>query len=99
MGDLYSILGVAPDASTDEIRGRYRFLAQAFHPDKFLSVDQKQQAEEEFKKINTSHQTVWLGRRLIGGQNRVNLFLRQNQLLGDAHADQPTVSYLDATNL
>jgi hypothetical protein len=36
---------------------------------------------------------------LIGEQNRVNLFLRQNDLLGDAYADQPTVSYLDARNL
>jgi hypothetical protein len=48
---------------------------------------------------NTSHQTVLRKRRLIGEQNRVNLFLRQNELLGDANADQPTVSYLDARNL
>jgi curved DNA-binding protein CbpA len=58
LDDLYSILGVAPDASANEIRGRYRFLAQAFHPDKFSSVEQKQQVEEEFKIINNAYQIL-----------------------------------------
>lgn len=31
--DPYQVLGVAPDASTDEIHGAYRDLARRLHPD------------------------------------------------------------------
>lgn len=34
MENLYNILGVAPNASTDEIKKRYRSLAMRFHPDR-----------------------------------------------------------------
>ena len=34
MENLYNILGVAPNASTDEIKKRYRALAMRFHPDR-----------------------------------------------------------------
>ena len=34
MENLYNILGVAPNASTDEIKKRYRSLAMRYHPDR-----------------------------------------------------------------
>lgn len=34
MENLYNTLGVAPNASTDEIKKRYRSLAMRFHPDR-----------------------------------------------------------------
>ena len=34
MENLYNILGVAPNASTDEIKKRYRLLAMRYHPDR-----------------------------------------------------------------
>jgi molecular chaperone DnaJ len=34
MENLYNILGVAPTATTDEIKKAYRSLAMRFHPDR-----------------------------------------------------------------
>jgi MinD-like ATPase involved in chromosome partitioning or flagellar assembly len=58
MDDLYLILGVKSDAKPEVIQERFRFLAQAFHPDKYSSPKQKQLAEEEFKKINYAYQIL-----------------------------------------
>jgi len=54
--DHYQLLGVSPDASYEEIRRRFRFLAFAFHPDRFGSPAHKEVAEETFKKINEAYQ-------------------------------------------
>ncbi len=58
MEDYYQILGVEPGAKPEAIQERFRFLAQAFHPDKYSSAKQKQLAEEEFKKINNAYQIL-----------------------------------------
>ena len=58
MEDYYQVLGVEPQAKPDAIQERFRFLAQAFHPDKYSSPKQKQFAEEEFKKINNAYQIL-----------------------------------------
>jgi uncharacterized protein YjbI with pentapeptide repeats len=58
MEDFYQVLGVEPDAMPEAIQERFRFLAQAFHPDKYSSAKQKQLAEEEFKKINNAYQIL-----------------------------------------
>lgn len=55
MADYYDILEVAPDANVDEIKAQYRFLVQAWHPDKFASLDSKNRAEERLKKINAAY--------------------------------------------
>jgi molecular chaperone DnaJ len=34
MENLYDILGVAPNATSDEIKKRYRALAMRYHPDR-----------------------------------------------------------------
>ncbi len=58
MDDLYLVLGIDPDEKPDAIQERFRFLAQAYHPDKFSSQKQKELAEEEFKKINYAYQIL-----------------------------------------
>lgn len=58
MDDYYLVLGVEPNAKPEAIQERFRFLAQAFHPDKYSSLKQKQLAEEEFKKINNAYQIL-----------------------------------------
>jgi DnaJ-domain-containing protein 1/TM2 domain-containing membrane protein YozV len=58
MDNYYQILGVSTHASTEEIKERFRFLAQAYHPDKFANAEHKTQAEEQFKKINGAYQIL-----------------------------------------
>lgn len=52
--DYYSILGVARDASADDIKKAYRRLARQFHPDK--NKDPK--AEERFKTIGEAYEVL-----------------------------------------
>ena len=45
--DPYDVLGVAPDASAEEIKSVYRQLARTFHPD----VNADPRAVEHFREI------------------------------------------------
>lgn len=56
--DFYSILGVAPNATAQEIKSRYRFLCHAYHPDKFSNDVHRHTAEEEFKRINEAYRVL-----------------------------------------
>ena len=58
MDDFYATLGVSPNAPLAEIKDRYRFLAHAYHPDKFSTDAHKRDAGEAFKKINEAFQTL-----------------------------------------
>lgn len=53
----YKTLGVAENASPEEIKSAYRKLALKFHPDRWVNAteEERKKAEEEFKKINEAH--------------------------------------------
>src|SRR6266498_1816029 len=53
--DLYAVLGVSKDASTDEIKKAYRKLARKYHPD--LNPNNKQ-SEEKFKEIQEAYEVL-----------------------------------------
>jgi curved DNA-binding protein CbpA len=48
--DFYAVLGVGRGATTPEIRGRFRELAKAHHPDRFRGVE-KLRAQRDFQEI------------------------------------------------
>jgi curved DNA-binding protein CbpA len=57
--DYYQILGVPPDATAEQIRQAYRYLAYAFHPDRFpQSHEARKRAEEDFKRINEAYEVL-----------------------------------------
>ena len=51
MADYYAVLGVARDASEDDVKKAYRKLAMQYHPDRNNGA---KDAEEKFKEINES---------------------------------------------
>ncbi len=53
--DYYKILGVARDASADDIKKAFRKLARTHHPD--VAKDKKA-AEEKFKEINEAYEVL-----------------------------------------
>ncbi len=58
MADYYQILEITPDASPEAIKEQYRFLVQAWHPDKFPNPAQKLKAEEKIKEINAAYEIL-----------------------------------------
>ena len=58
MKDYYQVLGVPRGASADDIRRRYRFLVQAYHPDKFPDPGNKDEAEAEFKGVQEAYRVL-----------------------------------------
>ena len=53
MKDYYKTLGVAEDASDEDIRKAFRKLAFQYHPDK--NIGHEKEAEEKFKDINEAY--------------------------------------------
>jgi curved DNA-binding protein CbpA len=56
--DLYRILGVPSNVSPDKIKEQFRFLVQAFHPDKHSSPAHKARAEEMLRKITEAYRVL-----------------------------------------
>ena len=60
MQDPYSVLGISPSATEDEIKKAYRALAKKYHPD----VNQgSAEAERRMKEVNEAYSTIMKMRR------------------------------------
>ena len=58
MTDPYKVLGVAPDASDDEIKKAYRALARKYHPDKYRDSDLADLASEKMNEVNAAYEEI-----------------------------------------
>ena len=55
--DFYEVLGVAKNASEEEIKKAYRKLAMKFHPDRHQGDDAKE-AEGKFKEVKEAYEML-----------------------------------------
>lgn len=69
MRDPYSVLGVSPSATDDEIKKAYRELAKRYHPD--VNADNLA-ADEKMKEINEAYDTVMKMRENGGSYRAAN---------------------------
>ncbi|MBE5869494.1 MAG: J domain-containing protein [Lachnospiraceae bacterium] len=58
MSDPYQTLGVARNATDEEIKKAYRALSRKYHPDANVNNPNKEQAEEKFKEIQRAYQDI-----------------------------------------
>jgi hypothetical protein len=58
MNDPYSVLGVKPSATDDEVKQAYRKLARKYHPDNYQDNPLADLAEEKMKEINEAYDQI-----------------------------------------
>lgn len=99
MEDPYRILGVAHDASEDEIKKAYRVLAKKYHPD----VNKDPGAEDRFIQIQNAYQSIMDARKRGDSSNfwqNAGGFQGYGQSYGSNSAQgndyQAVVNYLNA---
>lgn len=67
MTDPYSVLGVSPDATDDQVKSAYRELAKKYHPDNYANNPLADLAAEKMKEINEAYDEVT--KRRAGGSS------------------------------
>lgn len=58
MNDPYSVLGIDPSVSDEEVKRAYRDLARKYHPDNYQNNPLADLAEEKMKEINEAYDTI-----------------------------------------
>ena len=66
MSDPYSVLGVSPSASDEEVKKAYRDLARKYHPDNYHDNPLADLASEKMKEINEAYDAITRGREAGG---------------------------------
>lgn len=70
----YQVLGIAPDATQQEVKQAYRRLAMKFHPD---HNPEKPEAEERFKQIQQAY-GILTGRKKPGRNSPAGFYRRRH---------------------
>lgn len=66
MNDPYSVLGVSPSASDDDVKKAYRELARKYHPDNYHDNPLADLASEKMKEINEAYDAITRSREAGG---------------------------------
>lgn len=56
--DHYLALGIAPDASGDEVHDAWRFAIQVYHPDRFTDPGLRDRADQMTRRVNAAWQVL-----------------------------------------
>ena len=101
INDPYSVLGISPSATNDEVKRAYRDLSRKYHPDSYAGNPLSGLAEEKFKEVQEAYNQIMQERE--GGQSYGGASYRQTQ---DTSPEMATVyshinahRYQDALNL
>lgn len=71
MTDPYSVLGITPNASDDEVKRAYREMARKYHPDNYQDNPLADLAEEKMKEVNEAYDQI-KSQRAGGGYQSQN---------------------------
>lgn len=88
--NLFSILNVLSDASTEDIRSAYKKLVKEVHPDRFSNQAEKVRAEEAFKRLGVAFNTL---RDPLQRKDYERLIQRD---FGSSYASRPTAAPANA---
>ncbi len=91
MRDPYTVLGVSPNASDQEVKRAYRELARKYHPDNYVDNPLADLAEEKMKEINEAYEAIQKQRSGGGGyQQQSSGGYRQQQQYSSSSSSNPT---------
>lgn len=91
MRDPYTVLGVSPNASDQEVKRAYRELARKYHPDNYVDNPLADLAEEKMKEINEAYEAIQKQRSGGGGyQQQSSGGYRQQQQHSSSSSSNPT---------
>lgn len=79
MNDPYSVLGVSPTASDDEVKKAYRELARKYHPDNYHDNPLADLASEKMKEINEAYDIITKSREQGSGYTGGSAYQRQSR--------------------
>lgn len=83
MNDPYSVLGVDPSASDEEVKRAYRELARKYHPDNYQGNPLADLAEEKMKAINEAYDAIEKQRQGGGGAYSAHTSTYSSEASGD----------------
>ena len=91
MRDPYTVLGVSPNASDQEVKRAYRELARKYHPDNYVDNPLADLAEEKMKEINEAYEAIQKQRSGGGSyQQQSSGGYRQQQQYSSSSSSNPT---------